>query len=461
MTTEEKLASLAQSLSATPSRSPDEVEGDSVNDVREEPTSATCLKLDRWSVRRGKEWLDDPEMENVFDRDCQDLDAVAADMLAVAWEPSPRLAENPRDQRRARFIAAMIDSPEYQRLHRDTQLNAVASEIAAVSFARNWFALSSKDEPEDELDRDGEIMEHVGKSVKNAAKDVGNLKEACVSIGQGSETGAAGDMSVDDIKRMFDKVKNNSSLRRIMEQAGRYRRLAQSLQRAKPIHGNDELVGVKLDGDIENIMDCEFAMLCDEDLENDFISRWLEDSLMCQEKKAEVSETAGPIVIVVDESGSMRGDPIAHAKAMALAILWVAEHQKRWACLVGFSSFGEGNFLTIEPGKRDTGLLMDWLCHFFGNGTSMSVPLMDVPSRWEELGCPEGKTDIILITDCSVDVPREYEDYFLDWKRRHSVKMSTIVIEDDPGDIAKVSDKFWKIDSLGLDSDGVSECLSV
>jgi uncharacterized protein with von Willebrand factor type A (vWA) domain len=268
-------------------------------------------------------------------------------------------------------------------------------------------------------------------------------------------------MNAEEVKRLYGKIRGNQTLRRIMEISGRYRRMAKALQMSKPVHGNDETVGIEFDNDLSRIVASELVSLSDELLEYDFLRRFTERQLMVRETRSVESETRGPIVIVVDESGSMHGPPVENAKAMALSILWIAEHQKRWACLVGFAGSTEGNFLVVPPGKRDVNAIMDWLVHFYSGGTTMDVPLDVLPKKWSKLGCPEGRTDIIQITDAYVDVPAKLEHSFLKWKAEHDVKMNTIVIGSDPGDLARVSDRVWKINELNLDADGIADCLSI
>lgn len=460
-------ASLAAELASALQDTPTDI-GD-ISDVtpdapKQAPPSPTALKLDKWSKRRGKEWLENPDglASKLIHGD--DKQHVAADMLAAAWEPFPVLADQCENPRRQHFLASMMDTPEYRSLHRQTQLDDMASELAAASFSQQWVQLAQQQEPENDLDRDAQAMSYAKDALADAKEEVQNLSDTRDAMGLGDGSGNGGTMSVQEVRNLFNQIRHNHQLRRIMELAGRYRRLAQSLQHGKPTHGADEVVGIEFGNDLSKLVPSELTALGDEDLEYDFMRRFVEKSLLVRDLKAVESEARGPIVVVVDESGSMTGEPIAHAKAMALAMLWVAEHQKRWTCLVGFSGSEDGNFLVIPPGTRDTHSLVDWLEHFYSNGTDMDVPLDVLPSKWQSLGCPEGKTDIIQITDAICRVPSEMERKFNAWKAANQVRMNTIVIDScskDAGDLAKVSDRVWIASELNLETKGVAECLSV
>ena len=460
-----------QDFQATLSQKPAESPQDAVlseaiphgTDSAQKPVSLspTALRLDRWSIKRGKEWVQDRQVSDALSPAGDSMEHMAADFMAAAWEPRPELAENPLDTRRHHFIESLMQTPEYEKLHRITMLDDITSEMAAINFARQWFALTEQDEPEDELERDSQALQAATQACKQAKEEVDSVEDTRKALGIGKGGEGESSLSVREIRELFEQVRDNSSLRRIMELAGRYRRLAQSLQRNKVTHGHDEVVGIEFGNDLSRIVPSELLMLADDDLELEFFRRFAENALMLRDMRSTASEVSGPIVIIVDESGSMNGERIAHAKAMALSILWVAEHQKRWACLVGFSEEDHCNILTVPPGKRDINALMQWLEHFYGQGTSPVAPLVTIPNKWSELGCPRGRTDIITITDACIRVPDAMSQRYNAWRAAEQVKTNTIVIGDDIGDMASVSDRWWSIDELNLESQGVSQCLSI
>ena len=72
----------------------------------------------------------------------------------------------------------------------------------------------------------------------------------------------------------------------------------------------------------------------------------------------------GPIIICLDESGSMIGERNHAAKALALALAWIARQQKRWCALIAFSGESGERILPLPLGKWDEVALMDWLESF-------------------------------------------------------------------------------------------------
>jgi len=445
------------------------------------PPSPTALELDEWSIRRGAEALAGdvllPILGNLPEPDI--AEDVAADCLAAAFEPTPRLADNPTDEVRGRFFEQLLETPEYHALHTETRLDPVASELAAGHFAQGYLALADSQPPDppdesgeaapkseadkarEEMKQDMAALGTAAKALDSAAKEVDDLRGAQRSLG--GEGGIDGQhVPAKDFKERFKRIKNSRNLRRIMQLAGRYRRLAQAKQRQKTSHGQDDVVGVELGNDLGRLCPSELVALGDEDLELDAMRRYLERGLMQRDYRGIEPKGRGPIVVVVDESGSMHGEPIATAKAFALAMAWIARHQGRWTCLVGFSGNCKPNILTMPPGKWDQVALLDWLEHFYSGGSHRDVPLVELPQVWDSLGCPVGTTDIIQITDAYCDIDATMARRFNEWKQTIQAKYYAIIIgHRDAGDLQAVSDRLWCLPGLGLENEGIQELMGL
>ncbi|GAG40020.1 unnamed protein product, partial [marine sediment metagenome] len=176
-------------------------------------------------------------------------------------------------------------------------------------------------------------------------------------------------------------------------------------------------------------------------------------------------QAKGPIMVFVDCSGSMGGDRIYNAKAIALSLAWLAKTQKRWICLVGFSSGATLEDLprvVLNPGKWDQVELMEWLEDFDGGGTTCNwLREETMEAMFRETRAPRGKTDVILITDGSVHINDEVVESWHGWKKANQVKLISLVIGGHGGSLEEVSDVTHQISGLGLDQEGVQEALSI
>ncbi|HEY1377755.1 MAG TPA: hypothetical protein VGF55_13230 [Gemmataceae bacterium] len=425
-----------------------------------EPASPTALELDDWALRRGRDLLAASERLQALDVG----EHAVADFHACAFEPDPKLLDACADERRHEFVRQLLDTPEYRSLHTSTMLNPVASEIAAAAFAEQFADLKENEKEEDPKDADpadGEMatLRAVGRALARAGEEVGEMKETAAALGLGP--GLPGSNDPKAIAALFRRVRNDTTLRRICELAGRYRRLAQSRQRRKLVHGSDDMVGVVLDGDVGRLLPHELAKLVMPDLEDDVLRRLVERQCMCREYRSSEPVAKGPIVVCVDESGSMQGENAHTAKALALALAWVARQQKRWVALVAYSGDSGERLLALPPGRWDEAALMDWLSEFIGRGSDLDVPVRELPRYYEELQAPRGVTDVLFLTDAKCRIPADVRDGFLGWKRAATARLISLVIANDPGDLTEVSDETHRVESLAVTEEAVGKALSV
>lgn len=437
-----------------------------------EPASPTALVLDKWSKRHGREWLAGSEQAREIFGDNPD-DHAAADFLAAAFEPEPRLAPRCEDEGRGQFISELLATPQYHALHCSTALDEAASELAACSFAKSYCEHRAEQEKRDSkpgsepsMPADLAAAVAAGKAISEASAEVSDLKDAQRALGSMSMGGDGGGtnspLSGKALLERFHRVKHNASLRKIMQLAGRYRRAAQALQRQKTLHGRDDVVGVELDNDLGRILPSELATLDDPDLELDTLRRFVERSLMCRQYRGVEKKAKGPVVITVDESGSMSGEKVENAKALALAMVWVAHHENRYACLIGYSGGDAPNVLVLPPRKPLPDQLMDWLEHFYGAGSNRDVPIKELPEIWDSLGCPKGKTDVISLTDAVCHIPPAMAADFRAWKDAEHVKYYVMVIGGyDEKSLQDVADVTTNIDELTPDTEAVKEVMSI
>lgn len=442
-----------------------------------------AVKMDKWGARRGQDLFKQEEFAKMAASPEQReyWPKALADFHAAAYEVSPELAECPKDQMRADFLKTLMETPEFQQVRVSTTLNPAAAEVATAAFGAQYSKRlaeakqhqqqqpkpGQKDNSAPAVDDEIATMKAAAQAVAAAQAAVNELNEASEMCG----LGGSGDGSPRDAKRIaaaYRRVKHSPRLRKIAELAGRFRRLAASKQRMKVSHGVDEVIGVTLGDEIGRLIPAELMKLVDEDLELDTARRVLERQAQVRETRATEPAGRGPIVVTVDESGSMSSrEKIETAKALALALAWVARKQNRWCALVGFSGGTQGHTHLIPPGKADEAGLLAWLEHFYGGGTQLDVPIREVPGMWERFvasGMARGKTDMVMITDGLCNLEPRMRDEFLAFKAAEKVRMTTLVI--DSGDegaanIHEISDEVYCMPGLGTDEAAVGRVLSV
>ncbi len=458
-------------LDGKPARPPDA----SAPRVSEAPSDAvrlpgpTALVLDEWGLRRGRDLV--AESERL--RKCGTDEFAAADFFAAAFDPDPKLTASCVDARRHQFLTQMLHTPEYHALHTATELDDTAAGIAAGHFAEQFARLKKEDEKTSspggrrgssaggDGDLAGEMaaLRAVGQAVTEAGKEVTELKESSAALGLGPGEPGANDPRA--IAALFNRVRADPGLKKICELAGRFRRVAQSKQRQKVSHGLDDVVGVEPGGDIGRLLPSELARLAVPDLELDTLRRIVERQALCREHHSVEPVGKGPILVVVDESGSMEG-PRAHtAKALALALAWVARRQRRWAGFIAYSGSSGERLLALPPGRWDESALCDWLAAFIGKGSELDVPIHEMPRMYREIGAPPGITDLVVITDARCRIPADVRDRFLAWKTSVRARVVSLVIDSTAGDLEAVSDEAHRVATLDPTDDTVGRVLSL
>ncbi len=450
-------------LGAKPARPPDDVPPVVAADRRAEPPpdgGPTALAVDAWGLRRGRDLV--AESERL--RKCGTDELAAADFLTAGFDPEPTLLDSCVDPARHRFLAQLLETPEYRALHADTRLDDTAAAIAATHFAEQ-FARIEKDGSGSATASGGDLaaemaaLRAVGKAVTEARKEVDELRDTAAALGLGPGSPGASDPGA--VAALFKRVRNDPGLRRICELAGRFRRVAQSRQRQKVAHGMDDVVGVEPGGDVSRLLPSELARLVVPELELDALRRIVEREAMCREHHAVEPVGKGPIIVSVDESGSMEGPKAHTAKALALALAWVARRQRRWCALVAYSGDSGERLLALPPSRWDEAALCGWLSAFVGGGSDIDVPVREMPRMYATLKAPPGITDLVMITDAKVRIPIEVRERFDAWRRSARARVVSLVLGSAPGDLALVSDECHQVQALDPSADAVGRVLSL
>ena len=116
----------------------------------------------------------------------------------------------------------------------------------------------------------------------------------------------------------------------------------------------------------------------------------------------------------------------------------------------------------MPNGDCDPNELYNWLSRWPNGGTDLVTLYDELPEQWDSIGATDGKTDIIMITDaCMSTGTEERRKDFLEWKARKSARMQTIVIGEDVGELAWISDESSRVEELGVEVEAVANALSV
>lgn len=234
-----------------------------------------------------------------------------------------------------------------------------------------------------------------------------------------------------ELARDITQVKDRPLIESIALMAGRMYRAMQG-GRKVPSDEPHEVQGVKVGGEIERLLAEELTQLFDPDMNDAAAIRILEKQSQQYRMKGKMTASRGPLVIAIDESGSMHDDGYANrnswAKACTVALTRIAHEGGRQVVVV---HFGTGTAVSpLVPG--DHVAVLNMTRHFLGGGTDIAKSL-SVGAR--EVGNLAAKgfvgADIVLITDGG-DPNHKAIEHTLGLAQGQGVRLWTVLIEMTP-----------------------------
>ena len=136
---------------------------------------------------------------------------------------------------------------------------------------------------------------------------------------------------------LMSTIKGQTEFRQIMQSVGRLRIMSGEIKSRKP-KPSPSPVRIATGSNLSDVVPSELAYLGDPDLEDLFLHKYLEGNLMVYDKKQIIKEGKGPIVVMVDFSGSMTGAPMRNAKAMVITMMRQALEEGRRCAFIPFAT---------------------------------------------------------------------------------------------------------------------------
>lgn len=234
-----------------------------------------------------------------------------------------------------------------------------------------------------------------GEAAGEAAAEAADL----ISSMPGVEKGSASKVPVDQQIALAEKWREHEYLRKIALRMGRVFRSFVFKREARVKNVKIEPVSITTGNDLDRLLPQELAKAYIPGLRPLFIKDWSEHKLLQYHYEGKQPTGKGPIIVVIDGSGSMAGEPFVYASSIELALYMEARRTKRAFAAVEFGSRGEvASWLFPKDAGEDPEKVLDMASHFFGGGTDISQGM----ERAHEIVVGEGAfstADICVITD--------------------------------------------------------------
>lgn len=247
----------------------------------------------------------------------------------------------------------------------------------------------------------------------------------------------------DRVASLMDRM---SVLHRIVEELGRMERSTRS-QRSSVRAGRERVTGVRVGGELSDVLPGELALLGDPSTEDLFYQRYTEHRLLCLELEGTMedpeSQHRGPVVACVDTSGSMQGDPEVVAKAMVLSTLRRILPQNRRMRLILFGGPGDRQEIDIARGTRATEALLDFLGMSFHAGTDFDGSLVRAMELMQEEAYE--RADVLVLTDGLCRASQRVVQQVEQARQERQFRVITVVVGGDPRGVEDFSDQVWRV----------------
>lgn len=194
----------------------------------------------------------------------------------------------------------------------------------------------------------------------------------------------------------------NPNLRKLVELAGRMRLRARAKQRAKTRYVPESIVDVTIGGELERLLPSELCQLMLPQTKLLLMAKIQERQALQYDMEGEERLDCGPVILVVDSSGSMQGIRNQWAMAVAIAVLEVAAMQRRAFVLMHFDDSVRATFTVEKPKNLKLPQLIEMVSYFSGGGTNFAPPLRDsheIIVQGKQKDGVFARADVMLITD--------------------------------------------------------------
>jgi uncharacterized protein with von Willebrand factor type A (vWA) domain len=290
---------------------------------------------------------------------------------------------------------ALSALPSFQRLARQCRADAGSTAVAVETLLEE---LQPKLPEAPRLPEAAQLRRAAGKGCTEALGAVAEAQELAqglqhVGAGTSTEAGQAGDGA--GALRLLGRLRKDSRLRRIAELAGRFKRILAEKRRQRVHHGADEVVDVEQGAELARLLPSELARIRHPKLRLAFLRDFVEKQCLQYRMAGVEALGKGPLVVCLDKSGSMAGAKDVWATAVTLALLDVAQHEKRPFGLICFNG-GVTFEASVRAGEQ---LSHEALFVSCDGGTDIDAAVARALDLIEAGAHGMRRADVVLVTD--------------------------------------------------------------
>ena len=223
--------------------------------------------------------------------------------------------------------------------------------------------------------------------------------------------------------------------------------------------GKNRIQTVRFSDSINNLLPMEAAKLLNPSLKRKFYADMLEGKLLTYQLLGKHYtgppriKPRGPMIVLVDTSGSMHGAPQTLAKSAVLAMAKQMLSQQRDMKVILFASTSQHLEIELSSRKKMSEKFLNFLLYTFGGGTDFNTALASGLKSLKEKDFQGA--DLLFITDGKSEVSDEL--VLARWeeaKKKYNAKVYSLIVGGNgAGGLSGISDYTYFV-VMELDSEG-------
>jgi len=321
------------------------------------------------------------------------------------------LADKDQDSKWAGWASAIHTAceqlPAFNRLADDTRGDADASALGVEELMEQL--KPTIDEQNASQPQEETVRKLVRAGAEAASAAVEEYRDAAAGLQQvmfGGGASGGSKVAVDDRRvGLARRLRSDPRLKRIAQLAGRFTRIAQQKRRTKVKHGAEEITDVELGNDLGRLLPVELVKLRHPRLHTLALRDLLERKAMQYALTGKERLGKGPLVLLLDRSGSMEGEKDTWSTAVALALMVLAHTEHRTFAVVAFTDqiLFEA---VVKPGENLNGDALGLQCT---GGTDIDTAMARGLDIIDRNPGPLHEADLVLVTDGASPAERAVE----------------------------------------------------
>ena len=295
------------------------------------------------------------------------------------------------------------------------------------------------------IDRGIEFFES---NMKESMSNFSSILSFIDGFGKGNSK--AEKLPIKDKMEIANSLVECPKFKQVCEALGRMQEMINKLPKI-PTDKGYEYADISLGHSVPRVLSSEKVLLTDNKIEDFFFKKFSSKSLL-EFKTKGYEEGKGPIIICLDESGSMKGEQDIWAKSFTMACLQLAYRQKRNCCVIPFSSYVSNSFEFYYK-DFDYKSMVKCCSLFLGGGTNYEQPLCKAV-KYIKKSKSFKKADILFITDGDADSISSRTLNDLGELKSNETKIQAVLIGNDVEEdtIKTFADSIVRVENLDKDN---------